>query len=142
MRKINSKQFAQAAVEQRIDCQVILTKGGTLIKLRRPLVYSDGYVVPAGFVSDGCSMPRLLWSALGHPFWHRFLREAIRHDHMYKMQTVSRRKADLWFFRALDKPWLRLRRYLIYWGVRLGGRLPWRQHAKANQQHLPRRPGR
>ena len=115
---------------QRIRCELLLTDSSTKIKLTRPLVYSDGLVIPQGFISDGCSMPRWLWSLLGHPFFHRFLREAIRHDWYYKNQCVSRRAADLWFFRALNKPWLRVRRYLIYIGVRVGGWYAWWQNKR------------
>lgn len=116
--------------DQQIGCRLLLTKKGTLIKLTKPLVYADGFVIPAGFVSDGCSMPPLLWSLLGHPFYYRFLKEAIRHDWYYKTQCVSRRAADRWFFRALDKPWLRVRRYLIYIGVRVGGWYAWWQNMR------------
>ncbi len=133
MSKMRSNEIAQW---QRIPCELILTRRGTLIRLLEPLVYDDGFVVPAGFVSDGCSMPRLLWSALGHPFFHRFLREAIRHDYLYKTQITTRLEADRWFRAALAKPWLRIRRHLIYIGVRAGGWYAWRQHAKSKR---PRR---
>lgn len=83
--------------------------GETVVKLLEPIKYvldmGDGLViedeVPAGFVSDGCSLPRFFWRLVGHPFDMRYLREAIWHDWMYWERKCSRLMADAVFNEAL-----------------------------------------
>ena len=38
--------------------------------------------IPAGFVSDGASIPRALWSTIGSPFHPRFMPAALYHDYL------------------------------------------------------------
>ncbi|HIE98682.1 MAG TPA: DUF1353 domain-containing protein, partial [Fuerstia sp.] len=39
-------------------------------------------VVPAGFVSDGASIPRLFWAIIGPPIGSSHLLPAIVHDYL------------------------------------------------------------
>lgn len=58
--------------------------------------------IPAGFVFDGASIPRLLrwlFSRVGAP--HQVA--ALLHDWMYSEQLVSRRHADRMYFRVCKK---------------------------------------
>lgn len=80
--------------------------GETVVVLYADMAYytSKGcIVVPKGFESDGCSMPRFFWRLFGHPFDMQYLREAILHDYLYKMQMFDRKTADLIFREELQK---------------------------------------
>lgn len=80
------------------------------------------YTVPAGFSSDGASIPRLLWWLIGHPFESRFAAAAFLHDRLYGTHEVTRAEADRIFLEALRvlgaAEW---RCRLMYAGVRVGG---------------------
>ena len=80
--------------------------GETVAVLQTDMAYytSKGcIVVPKGFESDGCSMPRFFWRLFGHPFDMQYLREAILHDWLYKTQIFDRKAADLIFREELEK---------------------------------------
>jgi hypothetical protein len=57
---------------------------GTRCLLMKPFRYTDknGVVweVAEGFVSDGASIPRALWTFFGHPFEDKNLMAALPHD--------------------------------------------------------------
>ena len=50
--------------------------------------------VPAGFASDGASIPRWLWPLVGHPFAPIRARASLLHDWLYESKIVSRAEAD------------------------------------------------
>lgn len=80
--------------------------GETVVVLYADMAYytSRGLiVVPKGFESDGCSMPRFFWRLFGHPFQMEYLREAILHDWLYKTQIFDRETADLIFMEEMEK---------------------------------------
>jgi len=80
--------------------------GETVAVLQKDMAYytSKGLIlVPKGFESDGCSMPRFFWRIFGHPFDMQYLREAILHDYLYKTQQFDRKTADLIFSEELQK---------------------------------------
>ena len=80
--------------------------GETVVVLYADMAYytSKGLiVVPKGFESDGCSMPRFFWRLFGHPFDMQYLREAILHDWLYKVQMFNRKVADQIFREELQK---------------------------------------
>ena len=80
--------------------------GETVAVLQTDMAYytSKGQiVVPKGFESDGCSMPRFFWRVFGHPFDMQYLREAILHDYLYKTQIFDRKAADLIFREEMQK---------------------------------------
>lgn len=80
--------------------------------------------VPAGFLTDFASVPRLLWWLF--PTWGRYGNAAVIHDFCYWEQTLSRRRADQVFLEAmkvLGVGWGT--RGALYAGVRLFGWLPW-----------------
>lgn len=122
--------------------------------LDRPLVWNDGkrrFAVPAGFVTDLDSVPRLpvIWLLLKG----RSRAAAVLHDWLYSEGLVSRREADAIFFAAMKATapaapvwmtglpwlwairlcirlwwvWLWLQRTAIWAGVRLFGRRYFRQ---------------
>ena len=98
----------------------------------------DGYPivdVPAGFITDFASVPRILWNIL--PPTGKYGKAAVVHDRLYqdpylKMCAdyppfkVTRDFADLVLLEAmevLEVGWLT--RWVIYLGVRTGGWMPW-----------------
>ena len=85
--------------------------------------------VPQGFVSDGASIPRLLWPLLGPPIGSRHLIPAIVHDWLcVQAKTYNDRVlADAVFFKMLKEfqvPWWK--RTAMFLGVRFYGRFVWR----------------
>ena len=108
------------------------------IRLDAPLIYEWRkriFVINAGFISDGASIPKLLWPLLGHPFDWRWRRESVLHDFFYRTQPqgVRRKDADKIFrkeIRARGLSWIRS--WSMYAGLRAGGWVTWRKH-KNNQ---------
>jgi hypothetical protein len=70
----------------------------------RYLDYTTGEVieVPAGFVSDGASIPRFAWTLIGHPLHRRVRRSGVLHDFECRYQLPwSSTTAHRRFGRAL-----------------------------------------
>ena len=44
--------------------------------------------VPAGFQSDGCSVPRWFWDSVSPQIDPRTLRAAIVHDYLYRLDAA------------------------------------------------------
>ena len=64
------------------------------------------FVVPKGFVTDGASIPRLLWRICGHPMTTRRFPIALLHDWLYseegyKATGLTRKEADLIYYYGL-----------------------------------------
>ena len=80
-------------------------------------------VVPAGFKSDGASVPRFFWRFLGHPFDRHHLRAGVRHDYRYACGVVPRKDCDRMYRNDLKADGLGfIKRNLEYIGVRVFGR--------------------
>ena len=78
--------------------------------------------VPAGFVTDGASVPRLLWRVLGPPLEADTVAASVEHDYDYKTGRIPRREADDKYYRNLRRDGVGRVRAAIYWlGVRIGG---------------------
>jgi hypothetical protein len=119
-RKMGAKFLTSLKVERTDDGQWRLTA---------PLFYfskvADTLVhVPAGFVSDFASVPRLpLIYWLTGDSAHL---AAVVHDYLYASHMVDRKKADAIFEEAsavAGVPWWR--RKLMWLGVRVGGSASW-----------------
>lgn len=82
--------------------------------LQSPLVYELGdlgsgkvIAIAAGFVTDGTSIPRILWWAL--PTWGNYSRAAVVHDYLYDRMNArdphplapDRKAADGIFLEAM-----------------------------------------
>jgi len=86
-------------------------------RLEQPLTFGP-YTVPAGFVTDGASVPRPLWWFL--PAWGRYSRAAVVHDYLCRNKIVSRAEADRVFFDAMVVCGVNVTvRWLIWGSVRL-----------------------
>ncbi|EJS4496084.1 DUF1353 domain-containing protein, partial [Salmonella enterica] len=82
---------------------------------------SDVIEVPAGFVTDLATIPRIFWTIL--PPDGKYAKAAIIHDWMYDNALRTKKEADLIFLdgmTVLGVP--RLKRKVMYWAVRWFGR--------------------
>jgi len=86
-------------------------------------------IVPAGFITDWASVPRLFWRMF--PPWGPWSPAALVHDWLYFTGEVGRKEADKVFLDVMARigvPWLT--RHLMYRGVRVGGWHAYRKHRK------------
>ena len=86
--------------------------------------------VPAGFKSDGASVPRFFWRWVFPPGDSRALLAAFAHDYIYRKhpENWSKADADNMFYDLLRQngvPYLNAQR--AYWGVRLFGGSSWKK---------------
>jgi hypothetical protein len=111
--------------------------GRRLIRLLEPLVYvranGERIVVPAEFVSDGASIPRLL-RAIFSPYG-LYLESAVLHDYLYNTGLYTRAESDAIFREAMasqEVVWAK--RETLYRGVRVGGWRAWGGYRRAENR--------
>jgi hypothetical protein len=138
---------------ERTDAQSIRS-GRSLWALQRPLAYEAGpardlITVPAGFVTDLASIPRLVWTF--YPPDGPWVKAAIVHDFLYytrgdglwgkvrglaRTKPYSRAESDSIFAEAMQdrgvRPW---GRFVLWIAVRLGGWLGWKVKHKHARPH-------
>lgn len=86
------------------------------------VLLEDWCGVPRGFITDGASLPRLLWRVFGHPLDPRTIGPAICHDFAYQTGCIPRKCADANFREDLRFNGVgRIKAALFYFGVRLFG---------------------
>ena len=89
--------------------------------------------VDIGFQTDFASVPRPLWVFL--PRWGKYGNAAVIHDYLYWEQLRSRKDSDdilLEGMVVLEVSFIK--RYAIFWAVRLGGWWAWwRNQARKRQ---------
>lgn len=86
-------------------------------------------VVPAGFVTDLASIPRVFWSLLPTDGVYTF--PAIVHDYLYWTQESTRETADNVFRHGMnDMKVPKATTQAIYMAVRVGGGSAWSENAK------------
>jgi len=134
-----------------------LRSGRSLWALQTPLAYVTGaerretITVPAGFVTDLASIPRLVWSF--YPPDGPWVKAAVIHDFLYYTQgdgiwgkTVgvppgrrySRAESDAIFWEAMAELGIGLwGRFVIWSAVRLGGWIGWAVKHKIARPHPP-----
>ena len=107
------------------------TEKGDIIRLQADMVYTWNdmvVIVPAGFESDGASVPRFLWSSVSSQIDPRTLAAAIAHDYIYRNHPEgwTREMADDMFYdicRSDGLCWWSSQK--AYWGIRLFGGSAW-----------------
>lgn len=119
----------------RIDREVTFHVGGELSP--------DVITVPDGFITDFASVP---WPAsMLIPLSGRHNMAAVVHDFLYSLlgevkipnnyRKRTRAECDAVFLEALEAcgcNWIK--RHIMYRAVRIGGGLPWNDHARKNAQ--------
>ncbi len=102
---------------------------GNVYTLREDLYFAD-LTVPAGFRSDGASVPRFFWRLVFPPGEPAALRAAVIHDWIYRSRPAgwSRRRADKLFLGMMILDGVPVwRAYLAWAGVRIGGWISWQK---------------
>lgn len=86
--------------------------------------------VPAGFESDGASVPRFFWRWVFPPGDTRALRAAFAHDWVYRTHPEgwTKPEADRMFRELLEMDGIETRcARRAYWGVKLFGGSAWHE---------------
>jgi len=82
----------------------------------------DVITVPAGFVADLATIPRIFWPIL--PPHGEYAKSAIIHDYLYVNAIGAKNYADYVLFESMGvlgvAAW---RKYIIFWSVRWFGRV-------------------
>lgn len=85
------------------------------------------FIVPRGFETDFASVPRGLWNIF--PPFGKYTPAAVLHDYLYRFSKLTRKRCDEIFLEcmtALGVPYIK--RYLMYWGLRVGGWAAWNSY--------------
>ena len=78
----------------------------------------SGYTVPAGFITDGASVPRMFWSLL--PPVDAYFPAAAVHDYLLSFDRDQRDFADRAFLECLQSLGISINKQaLLYYSVRL-----------------------
>ena len=89
--------------------------------------------IKAGLETDGGSIPRLVWPAIGHPFQIPELAAFVLHDAEYMAELYTRAECDWRMLCALQILKVRwTKRNTIYLAVRFGGGVVWASHRIAD----------
>ena len=113
-----------------IACQMLFdAKRGTLIRIEEPIffkIHDRTVIIPRGYISDGMSVPRILWRLLSPPIYGETLIPSIIHDWMYDSMYCSRSEADEYYYNGLRaNGYPKWKAVLTYIGVRLFGGSHW-----------------
>lgn len=93
----------------------------------------EAVTIPAGFVTDFASVPRIFWSALRPDGQYAYA--AVVHDYLYWTQTRSREEADEILKMAMEDFEVgALTVGAIHSAVRVGGQVAWNGNAKKKAQ--------
>lgn len=107
-------------------CLIIIRKDETLAQFVEDYdFYYSGvkYRIPAGFVCNGASIPRVFWACLGHPFDAELYSSAVVHDYCYDSACIRRAQADKLFRVRMKSCGVRFfKRWIIWLAVRLFGK--------------------
>lgn len=84
------------------------------------------FTVAEGFVTDGATIPRFLWTVIGGPFHPMFSAAAVMHDWLYRGESdhpdVTRKLADDVFYGLLKRNRVNpIRAWLMWFAVRSFG---------------------
>ncbi|MFA5187026.1 MAG: DUF1353 domain-containing protein [Patescibacteria group bacterium] len=126
----------------------VLQNGNLRLVEDWPVRYGDmGFVVPAGFISDGNSVPVIFRGLV--PQFGRNTLAGIIHDWLYKsgkvivtpgnVVTISRRQADVIRLDVCNWCGVSVRQRLAsYLGLRIGGGFAWRKSRRIRTDHRSR----
>jgi Protein of unknown function (DUF1353) len=80
-------------------------RDGRTMTLLNPFSYTDPkrvvWEVPSGAITDGASIPRILWTIAGGPFEGKYRDAAVIHDYYCEVQTRPWRDTHLVFYNAM-----------------------------------------
>lgn len=116
-----------------IKVEIFSGRNGDCLRLLEALKYEyegRSFTVPAGFVSDGASVPEFLWDTVSPAIDPRTLDGALAHDYLYRTShyDFTRKEADDLFYDLIRAHGLGFwRSQKAYWGVRLFGGNAWKE---------------
>ena len=91
---------------------------------------SESIVVPSGLISDGASIPKFLWTVIGHPM-DKYAQAAFLHDWICRERLYSRKRCDQIFLEAMGVLKVsKIKRTIMYWGLRIFGWYMWNKGDK------------
>jgi len=131
-----SENVHNCRFEETLRVEVPLHDDGKRVLLADLRFYGNGsYVcIPAGFETDYASVPRLLWNIL--PPTGPWTYPSVLHDWLYANAGIDwydREEADNAFLEAMLAVGVgKLRAYVMWAGVRLGGWKPWNKYTRKN----------
>lgn len=103
------------------------SKKKVMFRLLQSLSFTLGdkaIFIPEGYETDFASTPRLTWIFI--PPVGRYSIPSIVHDFIYDNRIGTRAEADLIFLEMMIKYNVpKLTAYIMYWGVRIGGKKWW-----------------
>jgi hypothetical protein len=101
----------------------------TLEHLDHQLINGRQLFVPRGTVSNGASVPRLLWWI--YPPYGTYTYPAVVHDHLYENNLYTRKFADRQFLLDMGKTNTNaFTKWLFYYVVRIFGGINWNKYKK------------
>ena len=90
----------------------------------------SGYVitVPKGFVTDGASIPGVLWG-MGFSPWGEYGKSAVLHDWLYAQQKYTRLEADNLFLESMEALKVNeFKSFIMHRAVRYFAGGAWKEH--------------
>ena len=91
------------------------------------------YTIRKGFVFDGASIPRMLWSTTGQPYRPDFIRGALLHDFLYRFDPdkLGKQVCDEIFYEILKIDGVGFyTAWKMLMGVKFGGGRAWKGYRK------------
>lgn len=128
--RLMAKRFS-ILIPVRINWQADYNAAGDLVCIVNYDTYLDiyglpGQMLPAGFRSDGMSVPRFFWRWLTPKIEGHSISPGIVHDWLYTSHVLTRKEADQWLKEALIKNGMAWHKAAaIYIAVRLFGASHW-----------------
>ena len=114
--------------------QVEFLPDGRQVKLLEDLTFTDSnkrvWAASEGLISDGASIPRIVWWCVGSPFTGQYRRAAIFHDGYYTHHNNRKREdVDDMFYEIMRADDVgAIKAWVIYNAVRLFGWKAWREN--------------
>jgi hypothetical protein len=92
---------------------------------------SETIVVPAGFITDFASVPRIFWWI--YPKWGKYGNAAVIHDYLYsaQLEKYPKKWADEIFLQGMQV--LNVGKFtarILFWAVKYFGRWAWNNNSK------------
>lgn len=112
---------------------------GNVFTLMEDIAYKD-MIIPCGFQSDGCSVPRIFWRLVFPPLDNKAIRAGVIHDYIYRTHPEGWTKwqADREFRKLLMEDGVpSVRANLAFLGVVFGGGKAWKTKGGLHESKDP-----
>ncbi len=93
--------------------------------------------IPAGYLTDGISIPRFCWVIVGHPLSGEAVQASVIHDFLYQYGLYDQKRSDDIFLEALIvlkvPVW---KRQVMFRALRFFGWIAWNQARKNDKKNI------